>query len=464
MRKGDIMRKINSTEEIYMKLLRLQIEKLYGHYNYNNIVFNSDVTFIYGLNGCGKTTILNITEAIITGQIYKLFIYDFRKIILEYAPKNNINSVQEIVIVQEDAKILITFRGKSYKIERIDIIKESRLKDRDFEKMRYYFSTYEFLSEIKKIFNYVYLPLNRSSMIYDFENDDDVYYYPRNRNFFVDDTFDEYFNKDLAMVQIEKLIENSCKKINSEISDISDKFRNNILKSSLDVNERYTDPHDLFNEIISQKANNINSISQTKTAYIKILKDLSLINKNEEIHFAEFFDSICNDISENKDKIPVTTVLKMNEVLKIKKIVSLAEETEKQKAYIRKPIEKFIETMNDFINTGEDGKEIKISSIGHVYFTTKYSENPISIQYLSSGEKQLITFFANLIFKVKSSTSGIFVVDEPELSLHLFWQKIFVEKTLEINKNIQLIFATHAPEIIGKNRDKTVKLEKKYVD
>ncbi len=154
----------------------------------------------------------------------------------------------------------------------------------------------------------------------------------------------------------------------------------------------------------------------------------------------------------------------MNEVLKIKKIVSLAEETEKQKAYIRKPIEKFIETMNDFINTGEDGKEIKISSIGHVYFTTKYSENPISIQYLSSGEKQLITFFANLIFKVKSSTSGIFVVDEPELSLHLFWQKIFVEKTLEINKNIQLIFATHAPEIIGKNRDKTVKLEKKYVD
>ncbi len=357
---------------------------------------------------------------------------------MEYAPKNNINSVQEIVIVQENAKILITFRGQSYKIERIDIIKESRLKDRDFEKMRYYFSRYEILSEIKKIFNYVYLPLNRSSMVYDFENDDDVYYYPRNRNFFVDDTFDEYFNKDLAMVQIEKLIEN--------------------------VNERYTDPHDLFNEIISQKANNINSISQTKTAYIKILKDLSLINKNEEIHFAEFFDSICNDISENKDKIPVTTVLKMNEVLKIKKIVSLAEETEKQKAYIRKPIEKFIETMNDFINTGEDGKEIKISSIGHVYFTTKYSENPISIQYLSSGEKQLITFFANLIFKVKSSTSGIFVVDEPELSLHLFWQKIFVEKTLEINKNIQLIFATHAPEIIGKNRDKTVKLEKKYVD
>ena len=100
--------------------------------------------------------------------------------------------------------------------------------------------------------------------------------------------------------------------------------------------------------------------------------------------------------------------------------------------------------------------------MGRIFFTTKYSDNPISIQNLSSGEKQLITFFANLIFNVKSNSSGIFVVDEPELSLHLSWQKIFVEKTLELNKNIQLIFATHAPEIIGRRRDKMFKLEKQY--
>lgn len=447
-----------------MKLLQLQIEKLYGHYNYENIIFNSDVTFIYGLNGCGKTTILNITEAIITGQIYKLFEYNFQKITLRYAPKSNINKEQEIVIIKEYEKMLVEFENQEYKIGRdTDILKESRGKDRDFEKARYYFNRYEFLIKIKRIFNYVYLPLNRSSVVYDFENDDSLYYYRRSRHFYADDAFSEPENKDLAMIQIERLIEESCRRINSKISDISDRFRNSILKSSLDVNEQYTDSDNLLNEIISQKAN-VNSIRQTKTAYIKILKDLSLIDKDEEIHFAEFFNEICDDISKNKDKISVTTLLKMNEVIKIKKIVSLAEETEKQKANIRKPIEKFVETMNDFINTGEDEKEIKINPMGHVYFTTKYSTNPISIQYLSSGEKQLITFFANLIFKVKSSTSGIFVVDEPELSLHLFWQKIFVEKTLEINKNIQLIFATHAPEIIGKNRDKMFKLEKKYID
>lgn len=164
-------------EEIYMKLLRLQIEKLYGHYNYDNITFNSDVTFLYGLNGCGKTTILNITEAIITGQIYKLFDYDFKKIVLQYAPKNNTKKVQEIVIVREDNQLRTKFNEQENVIERnVEILKESRGKDRDFEKIRYYFNRYEFLMEIKRIFNYVYLPLNRSSVVYDFDNEDNMFF------------------------------------------------------------------------------------------------------------------------------------------------------------------------------------------------------------------------------------------------------------------------------------------------
>lgn len=57
-----------------MKLVGLTIHKLYDCFDYN-VKFNEDVTFLYGMNGCGKTTILNITEAIITGQLFKLFDY-----------------------------------------------------------------------------------------------------------------------------------------------------------------------------------------------------------------------------------------------------------------------------------------------------------------------------------------------------------------------------------------------------
>lgn len=440
-----------------MKITKLIVKELYGYYDYD-VNFNSDVTFIYGLNGCGKTTILNITEAIITGQIYKLFEYKFKKIILEYSPKTAPENIQKISIASDGECLIIVFKNKEHILETIN---ENREKMMDFEKTKYYFKKYTFLSEIKNVFNYVYLPLNRSSVVYDFD-EENRYFYHRNRTIFIDESFDDSTNKDLAMNQIEKLIENSYRNINSQISEINDKFRNNILKSLLDVNEQYTSSNDLFKEIIQEQAN-VSSIKQTKVAYIKILKDLSLINKDEEINFSEFFDSVCNDINKNRDRISATTLLKMNEVIKIKKIVSLAEETEKQKTTIRKPIEKFIQTMNDFITNDEEEKKIEINQMGHIYFTTKYNKTPISIQYLSSGEKQLLTFFANLIFKVDSKRSGIFVVDEPELSLHLSWQKIFVDKVLEIDKNIQLIFATHAPEIIGRRRNKMYRLDKKYV-
>ena len=132
---------------------------------------------------------------------------------------------------------------------------------------------------------------------------------------------------------------------------------------------------------------------------------------------------------------------------------------EDRKAKALRLIELFQSTMNDFIGSNDNGKRIIINNAGKVLLKNDGS-NPIPISDLSSGEKQLLTFFAHLIFDVDDNSSCIFVVDEPELSLHLSWQKMFVEKTLQINKNIQLIFATHAPEIVGKYRDKMFKLER----
>ena len=70
---------------------------------------------------------------------------------------------------------------------------------------------------------------------------------------------------------------------------------------------------------------------------------------------------------------------------------------------------------------------------------------------LSSGEKQIITMLGHLIFfeeKFKTQ-KGIFIIDEPEVSLHLAWQEIFVNSILEASPNTQFILATHSPAITG---------------
>lgn len=66
-----------------MIINRLELKGLHGIYNYS-VAFREDLTFIYGENGCGKTTILDIVSSIVTGRLYNLFRYKFDELTLSY--------------------------------------------------------------------------------------------------------------------------------------------------------------------------------------------------------------------------------------------------------------------------------------------------------------------------------------------------------------------------------------------
>lgn len=100
---------------------------------------------------------------------------------------------------------------------------------------------------------------------------------------------------------------------------------------------------------------------------------------------------------------------------------------------------------------------MKITNEGEVIFKTR-GDN-LLLKDLSSGEKQIVITFASLIFGLKGDGTGIFIVDEPEASLHLEWQNKFVPAILKTNIKLQLIFATHSPELIGKYRKNAVRLK-----
>ena len=56
---------------------------------------------------------------------------------------------------------------------------------------------------------------------------------------------------------------------------------------------------------------------------------------------------------------------------------------------------------------------------------------------------------AHLIFYEDRKQPGVFIIDEPELSLHLAWQEIFVKSIQQASPKTQFILATHSPSIIG---------------
>ncbi|NET57213.1 MAG: AAA family ATPase, partial [Symploca sp. SIO2E6] len=64
-----------------------------------------------------------------------------------------------------------------------------------------------------------------------------------------------------------------------------------------------------------------------------------------------------------------------------------------------------------------------------------------------------------LLFKVEPKT--LVLIDEPELSLHVGWQVEFIKDLQEITKlaDLDILMATHSPDIIQNRWDLTVELK-----
>jgi predicted ATP-binding protein involved in virulence len=89
---------------------------------------------------------------------------------------------------------------------------------------------------------------------------------------------------------------------------------------------------------------------------------------------------------------------------------------------------------------------------------------PLNINLLSSGEQHELVLHYDLLFRVRPNT--LVLIDEPELSLHVAWQKRFLPDLLEIVKVAQIdaLVATHSPFIVGDRSDLMVPLEAELVN
>ena len=65
---------------------------------------------------------------------------------------------------------------------------------------------------------------------------------------------------------------------------------------------------------------------------------------------------------------------------------------------------------------------------------------------LSSGEKQMLIILLTVL--VEDDQPYVLFMDEPEVSLHIEWQKKLIDLCLELNPNVQIILTTHSPAVV----------------
>ena len=65
---------------------------------------------------------------------------------------------------------------------------------------------------------------------------------------------------------------------------------------------------------------------------------------------------------------------------------------------------------------------------------------------MSSGEKQILIILLTVL--VQDNQPYVLFMDEPEVSLHVEWQKRLIDLILSLNPNVQIILTTHSPAVV----------------
>lgn len=114
-----------------------------------------------------------------------------------------------------------------------------------------------------------------------------------------------------------------------------------------------------------------------------------------------------------------------------------------------KPVFDKIELLEELINRRFRGKRFWIDKTGGFNIEDEFSDGEIEPRSLASGEQNQLIMFFEMLFEY--GDGGLILIDEPELSLHVSWQRSFMEDLVRVLAitGAAAVVATHAPAIVN---------------
>ncbi|EGD6048022.1 AAA family ATPase [Escherichia coli] len=409
-----------------------------------NIAVNDKTNFIIGVNGTGKTTLINLLAAALTIDIEKLIRIEFSSI--EVKLKEVGGSRRPSIRVTKDSNFgddTLTYEiKKAVKENPIISIFDSRFDRIVFETkdgMRTYKrkthgydapNIHEISSTLEDLIKVSWLSVNRVDNLYLRERDIDK------RSTSTIDHKISNLNNDLVRyfsVLSQQFSDHTIEfQKQSFLALINNEGANAIFQfsSSIDIENERKQLIEVF-EVLGVE----------NKAYAKKLND----------HFARL-EKVRK--KNNLTGIAVDDFSVIYNSWRAHTLVADYEVLQAKKAKIFKPRDNFINLLNSMFG---GRKSFSVSDKNELIVMTK-DGRPIGLEELSSGEKQLLIILGETL--LQHSKSVIYIADEPELSLHVIWQEQLTGAISKLNPNAQIIFATHSPDIVGINQDAIIDMEK----
>ncbi|GLR77282.1 AAA family ATPase [Aliivibrio sifiae] len=430
-----------------MKLLHLKAQGVHGYLDFD-VDFRPDVNFFAGLNGSGKTSALNLIMALLTPSIDQLLEMRFSNASL---------------VIQKSKEIICINCSKQDDVMQIKVSNEHELlgqEDISHEEHIYiqrrgrgsFDRNSDAIKAIKRLASPMFLSLDRRFVKSSRDED-----YP----VFIDDnmihrSIKKRGVKDDSLEEIVEIVAEANAEAKARQSFADNKLRNDIILDSLSFAE-------MAGDVTFPDKYTLSQLRHKQRAIKKTFDNLDVPSDEFEVKYNDFFDKLENlvkrfeklekdnrhrkdiELDEDTNKIMSDWFVNQHQLKRIDRLFSKVESYQSEKNRIYARLSRFEMLVNKFLNETE--KLVQINNKGRL--VVKFSGEERNLSVLSSGERQIIIMLAHLVLNKRLRKDGVFIVDEPELSLHISWQDMFVEAIQEASPSLQIILATHSPSIIG---------------
>lgn len=444
---------MDKDNNLTVSVAKIQVDKLFGLYDYtlpkNSNTDIQKLMIVYGDNGSGKTTILKLFFYLLSTRDksgYKTRIAEtkFQRFAVIFQNGIEIGAKREKPSIGS-YEFYIAKKGKKIKSIQLKARADNSISIETGSKDDFLFQ--EMLEFIKKLnITTFYLSDDRkilNSITSNIKEFDD-------RDIIINDS-DIILSKKYERIAIKKLMNEKRLALEPTIERLIDWIRNRIITGSR-MGEKNSQV--IFSDIIK----NYITLSETESR----LKDK---------------DSILKELDVLETKIPIYVSMGLIDELDTKGIrLSIKKaKTDEQVKFLSTVISPFLESINAKLNALESVVRTINLFLETVngYFTNKTvtfhlskgftlsqtnDEEPLDFNWLSSGEKQLLLLLINTITSADDAT--IFIIDEPEISLNIKWQRKLIKTLLDFSseKNIQFILATHSFELLSAYKNSITKL------